>query len=55
VDAGALLLALDLAVEVGGHALELGDHALDLSDLAAPLVDLELLQPDERVTRLHLR
>src|SRR5262249_2320382 len=55
VDAGTLLLAPDLAIEVAGHALELGDHALDLSDLAAPLVDLKLLQPDERVTRLHLR
>src|SRR5690242_18161935 len=55
VDAGALLLGLDLAVEIGRHALELGDHALDLRDLAAPLVDLKLLQPNERVTRLHLR
>ena len=54
VDAGPLLLGLDLAFEIAGHALELGDHAFDLRDLAALLVDLKLLQPNERVTRLHL-
>ncbi len=53
VDARALLLGLDLALEVAGHAFELGDHAFDLSDLAALLVDLKLLQANERVTRLH--
>ena len=50
VDPGAVLLGLDLAIEVGGHALELGDHALDLRDPAPLLVDLELLQADERLT-----
>ena len=48
VDAGAVLLGLDLAFEVAGDALELGDHAFDLRDLAALLVDLEFLQADER-------
>ena len=47
VDAGAVLLGLDLAVEVAGDALELGDHGLDLRDLAPLLVDLEFLQADE--------
>src|SRR5215475_13081536 len=53
VDAGAILLDLDLAVEVDGHALELGHHRLDLRDLAPLLVDLKLPQADERFTRLH--
>ena len=47
VDAGAVLLDLDLAVELGRDALELGDHGLDLRDLAALLVDLKFLQADE--------
>ena len=33
VDAGAVLLDLDLALEIAGHALEFGDHAFDLHDL----------------------
>ena len=50
VDASAVLLGLDLALEIAGHALELGDHDLDLRHLAAPLVDLKLFQPNKRVT-----
>ena len=49
VDAGAILLDLDLAFEIAGHALEFGDHALDLHDLAALLVDLKFLQTDEGI------
>ena len=48
VDAGAVLLDLDLALEIVGHALELGDHAFDLHDLPALFVDLKLLQANER-------
>jgi hypothetical protein len=43
MDAGAVLLGLDLAVEIGGDAFELGDHRLDLGDLAPLLVNLKLL------------
>ena len=50
VDAGAVLLGLDLALEVARHALELGDHAFDLRDPAALFVDLKFLQADERFT-----
>jgi hypothetical protein len=50
VDAGALLLGLDLAIEIAGHAVEFGDHRLDLSDLAPSLVDLKFLQANEGVT-----
>jgi hypothetical protein len=48
VNAGAILLRLDLAIQIDGHALELGDHALDLRDFPTPLVDLEFLEADER-------
>ena len=48
VDAGPVLLDLDLALEIARHALEFGDHALDLRHLAALLVDLKLLQANER-------
>jgi hypothetical protein len=48
VDAGAVLLGLDLALEVAGNAIELGDHAFDLRDPAALFVDLKFLQADER-------
>ncbi len=47
VDAGAVLLGLDLAIEIGRDAVEFGDHRLDLGDLAPLLVDLKLLQADE--------
>ena len=47
VDAGAVLLGLDLAVELAGDAVEFGDHGLDLGDLAPLLVDLKFLQADE--------
>ena len=50
MDAGAVLLELDLAVEIGRHALEFGDHALDLRDLAPLLVDLKFLQANQRLT-----
>src|ERR1700686_5355278 len=53
VDAGAILLDLDLTLQIGGHALELGDHGLDLRDLAPFLVDLKLLQANKRLTGLH--
>ena len=48
VDARAVLLGLDLAVEIAGNAVEFGDHRLDLGDLAPFLVDLEFLQADQR-------
>jgi len=47
VDTGAILLELDLAIGIGGHAIELGDHRLDLRDLAPFLVDLKFFQTDE--------
>src|SRR6185437_15761958 len=53
VDAGAVLLDLDFALQVAGHAIEFGDHGFDLRDLAALLVDLKFLQADQRFTRLH--
>jgi hypothetical protein len=43
MDAGAVLLDLDLALQLGGNPIELGDHRLDLRHLAALLVDLKLL------------
>jgi hypothetical protein len=49
VNPGAILLGLDLALEIAADALELGDHALDLRDLAPLLVDLKLLQANERL------
>src|SRR5439155_5730275 len=53
VNSRALLLDLDLAVEIARHALELGDHALDLRHLPAPFLDLKFLQAEQRFTRLH--
>ncbi len=50
---GAVLLGLDLAVEVGGHALELADHVLDVGDLARLLVSLEAFQPERRFACFH--
>jgi len=47
VDAGAVLLGLDLAIEIAADALEFGDHALDLRNLASLLVDLKFLQANE--------
>jgi hypothetical protein len=47
VDAGAILLDFDVALETGADALEPADHALDLGDRAAPLLDLKLLQANE--------
>ena len=44
VDAGAVLLVLDLAVELGRDAVEFRDHRLDLGHLAPLLVDLKLLR-----------
>src|SRR5262249_37613719 len=52
-DSGALLLGLDLTVEIVGHALEFGDHCLDLRDLPALLVDLEAFQPEKGLAGLH--
>src|SRR5581483_6178228 len=49
VDAGAVLLGLDLALEIAGHALEFGNHAFDLRYFPAPLVHLKLLQTNERL------
>ena len=53
VDAGAVLLGGDLALEVGRHAVEVGDHAFDLRNAAPLLVDLKFPQANERLTRLH--
>src|SRR6185295_3910610 len=53
MDAGAVLLDRDLAVEVGRHAVEIRDHAFDLRNAAPLLVDLEFSQANERLTRLH--
>src|ERR1700694_504783 len=49
VNPGAVLLGLDLALEIAADALEFGDHALDLCNLAPLLVDLKLLQANERL------
>src|SRR5262249_13856590 len=43
MNAGAILLDLDVALEIAADALELADHALDLGDPATPLVDLKSL------------
>src|ERR1700733_1289627 len=53
VDAGAILLDANLALEIGCHALEFGDHGFDLRDLAALFVDLKFLQANERLSGLH--
>src|ERR1700674_2452860 len=53
MDAGALLLGGDLAVEIAGHALELGNHGFDLRDLPPFLLDPKFLQANERLTRFH--
>ena len=45
LDPGAVLLGLDLAVEIGGHVLELADHVLEIGNLACFLVGLKLFQP----------
>ena len=50
MDAGAVLLDLDLTLQFGGNPIELGDHRLDLRNLAALLVNLKLLQTDEDFT-----
>src|SRR2546423_506593 len=42
MNTGAILLDLNLAIEVRGHAFEFGDHGLDLRDPAPLLVDLKL-------------
>src|SRR6516164_6832441 len=47
VNPGAILLDLDVALEIAADALELADHAFDLGDPAAPLLDLKLLQANE--------
>ena len=47
VNPGAILLDLDVALEIAADALELADHALDLGDPAASLLDLKLLQANE--------
>ena len=47
VDTGAVLLELDLALELVRDAVELGHHRLDLGDLAPLLVDLKFFQADE--------
>ncbi len=42
LNASAILLGLDLAVELGGHPLEFGNHRFDLDGPAALFVHLEL-------------
>jgi hypothetical protein len=49
VDAGPVLLDLDLALELSGNAIKLGDHRLDLGDFAPFLVDLKLFQTNKRL------
>ena len=53
LDAGTVLLDLDLALELDGHPFELGNHGFDLHGPAALLVHLEFPQADQRLTRLH--
>ena len=48
LDAGAVLLGPDLAVEIGGHVLELADHVPEIGNLARLLVGLEPLEPQCR-------
>jgi hypothetical protein len=48
MNAGAVLLGLDLAIEIARDAVELGNHAFDLRDSAALFVDLKFLQANER-------
>jgi len=50
VDACAILLDLDLAIELTGNPVKLGNHRLDLGDLATLLVNLKFLQTDEGFT-----
>ena len=40
MNAGTILLDLDVALEIAADALELADHFLDLADPATPFVDL---------------
>src|SRR5262249_44581424 len=47
VNAGTILLDLDVALQIAADALELADHSLDLADPATPFVDLKLLQANE--------
>src|SRR5215831_10982226 len=47
MNAGAILLDLDVALEIAADALEFADHALDLGDPTTPLVDLKFLQANE--------
>src|SRR6476660_504506 len=47
MNAGTILLDLDVALEIAADALELADHSLDLTDPATPFVDLKLLQANE--------
>jgi hypothetical protein len=47
MNAGTILLDLDVALEIAADALELADHFLDLADLATPFVDLKVLQANE--------
>jgi hypothetical protein len=50
VNAGPILLDLDLALELSGDPIKLGDHRLDLGDLPPLLVDLKFLETDEGFT-----
>lgn len=50
INASAVLLVLDFALQVDRHALEVGDHAFDLRNPSALFVDLKFLQADQRFT-----
>jgi hypothetical protein len=44
MNAGTILLDLDVALEIAADALELADHSLDLTDPATPFVDLNFFK-----------
>ena len=50
MNADAILLRLDLTVQIAGNALEFGDHDLDLRNPAALLVNLKPFQANKRLT-----
>src|SRR5262249_37944969 len=53
MNAGAILLDLDVALEIAADALELADHGLDLGHPATPLLDVKFLQANGRLAGLH--
>src|SRR5580700_7682416 len=53
VNARAILLDANFALEVARHAVELGNHRFDLRYFASFLVNLKLLEPNKRLSGLH--